>query len=111
MDFHEQQHGGVTAIQPQGRIAEEGGAELRDRLLELRSRNLGRLVVDLSEVPYIDGLGLEALLDVTEELGRMGQTLKLCGENEVVREVLELTDLASSFEHFDDVTSAVRSFL
>ena len=32
-------------------------------------------------------------------------------QSEGVREVLELTDLASMFEHFDDVNSGVRSFL
>ena len=30
---------------------------------------------------------------------------------DTVREVLELTDLASHFEHFHDANTAVRSFL
>jgi anti-anti-sigma regulatory factor len=39
------------------------------------------------------------------------QALRLCGANKTVREVLTLTDLAQLFDHFDDVTTAVRSFL
>ena len=41
----------------------------------------------------------------------VGQALRLCCANKTVREVLEITDLASSFEHFEDTNTAVRSFL
>ncbi len=51
------------------------------------------------------------LVEVTEEMGRSGQALRMCGANKTVREVLELTDLASHFEHFQDANTAVRSFL
>jgi anti-anti-sigma regulatory factor len=40
-----------------------------------------------------------------------GRALKLCAVNKTVRQVLELTELVSHFDHFDDVNSAVRSFL
>ena len=101
----------VTALKPVGPVVEDEADELKQRLMDVQSKNFGRLVLDLSSVPFVDSRGLEAMLDVTEQLGRSGQALKLCGQNEMLREVLELTDLASSFEHFEDVTSAVRSFL
>ena len=44
-------------------------------------------------------------------MSQSGQTLKICGANDTVREVLELTNLAALFEHFEDVNGAVRSFL
>ena len=51
-------------------------------------------MVDLSAVPFVDSKGLEALVEVTEEMGKSGQVLRLCAANKTVREVLELTDLA-----------------
>jgi hypothetical protein len=48
---------------------------------------------------------------VTEEMAQSGQTLRLCGANKNVREVMTLTDIAPLFDHFEDVTTAVRSFL
>ena len=42
---------------------------------------------------------------------RGGRALKLCAVNKTIRQVLELTALVSQFEHFEDVNSAVRSFL
>jgi len=111
MEIQQQTHGAVTALKPLGPLTESDADQLKTALLEVRARSLGRLVLDLSSVPFVDSLGLEALLDVTEELSKSGQALKLSGENDVLREVLELTDLASSFEHYEDVNSAVRSFL
>jgi hypothetical protein len=35
----------------------------------------------------------------------------LCHENKTIREVLQLTDLDQQFDHFEDLTTAVRSFL
>jgi anti-anti-sigma factor len=59
----------------------------------------------------VDSKALEVLLDATERLADSGQALRLCGANETVREVLDLTDLSRFFEHYQDVNSAVRSFL
>jgi anti-anti-sigma factor len=98
-------------LRPIGPIAGEDAETLRVRLLETRKQSYGRFVVDISPVPFIDGLGLEALVDVTDVLAESGQALKLCGANDAVREVLQLTGLAPRFEHFEDANSAVRSFL
>lgn len=111
MNIGQEKHGAVTAVRPIGPVTGDGADELKRVLFDVRTRSLGRLVLDLSGVPFVDGRALEVMLDVTEELAKSGQALRLCGENEVLREVLELTDLASSFEHFEDVNSAVRSFL
>jgi anti-anti-sigma factor len=111
VEIQEQQHGAVTALKPRGPVIESDADALRDRLLQVRTKSLGRLVLDVSAIPFVDGRALEAMLDVTEELAKSGQALKLCGTNELLREVLEVTDLAGLFEHFEDVNSAVRSFL
>lgn len=111
MDIQQHRHGAVTSVKPHGPLTVADAGTLREQLLDVRSRSLGRLVLDVSAMPFIDSAGLEALLDVTDELAKSGQALKLCGKNDLLREVLELTDLASHFEHFEDVNSAVRSFL
>jgi len=53
----------------------------------------------------------EGVVEVTRELADSGQALRLCQTNETVREVFEITEIASMFDHYDDVNSAVRSFL
>jgi anti-sigma B factor antagonist len=111
MKLHEQKHGAVTVIRPEGPLVEEHAQTLKTNLLSAMKSSLGRVVVDLSAVPFVDSRGLETLVDLTEEMGKGGQALKLCAPNKTVREVLELTALVSMFDHFDDLNSAVRSFL
>ena len=111
MKIVELRQGAVTVLKPAGPLIQSDAALLREQLLRESSANLGRVVLDMSEVPFIDSAGLEAMLDVTEQMTQSGQTLKLCGANKNVREIMTLTDIAPLFDHFEDVTTAVRSFL
>ena len=111
MKIHEQLQGAVIILKPEGPLVELDAGVVKQRLLQTLNSTLGRFVVDMSAIPYVDSKGLEVLVDVTEEMGRSGQALRMCGANKTVREVLELTDLASLFEHFHDANTAVRSFL
>ncbi len=111
MKLHQQRHGAVTLLKPDGPISESAVVEFERALRELLGSNLGRVVVDMSEVPFIDSKGLEALLDISDTLGDSGQALKLCAVNKTVRQIFELTELDSNFDHFDTINSAVRSFL
>ena len=111
MRISEQRSGAVTVLKPEGPILEADAVALKQKLMATLGASLGRFVVDMSAVPYLDSKGLEALVEVTEEMGRSGQALRLCAPNKTVREVLELTDLASMFDHFEDTNTAVRSFL
>jgi len=79
--------------------------------MEAQRDSLGRFVMDASAIPLIDSKGLEALVEVTEEMAQSGKALKLCAANETLRQVLELTGVAPLFEHFEDANAAVRSFL
>lgn len=111
MRINEQRSGAVTVLKPEGPIIEADAATLKQKLMTTLGATLGRFVVDMSAVPYVDSTGLEALVEVTEEMSRSGQALRLCAPNKTVREVLELTDLAAQFDHFEDTNTAVRSFL
>lgn len=111
MKINEQLQGAVIVIKPEGALVESDAAVVKQRLLQTLNSTLGRFVVDMSAVPYVDSKGLEMFVEVTEEMGRSGQALRMCGANRTVREVMELTDLASLFEHFEDANTAVRSFL
>ncbi len=111
MEMQEQRQGAVTVLKPVGPLCQDDASQFRKRAGELLTRSLGRFVVDASAIPYVDSKGLEGLVELTEILGQSGQVLKLCAVNDTLREVLDLTDLASMFEPYEDVTAAVRSFL
>lgn len=111
MDIQEQRHGAVTVLRPQGPIVQADADQFRAAGMDVLGRSMGRFVVDASAVPYLDSPGLEALVGLTDELGASGRALRLAGATDTVREVLDLTGLSDRFEHYQDVNTAVRSFL
>src|SRR4029453_18979858 len=111
MEIAEQTKGAVRVLRPRGPLCQADAEQFKTRAAEVLTASMGRLVIDASAVPYVDSRGLEGLVGLSEELAESGQALKLCGANETVREVMDLTDLASLFEHYDEVNTAVRSFL
>lgn len=111
MRIEEQRQGAVLVVRPRGPLTAEHAPTVAARLREALTRTLGRFVVDASDVPFVDSGGLEMLLEVSEELSESGLTLRLCGVNETLREVLDLTGVGSHLEQFADSGDAVRSFL
>lgn len=111
MDFQEQRLGAVMVLKPQGPVTGADADLLRSRLQAVLARSLGRCVLDASAVAFVDSRGLEALLEVSEELSQSGRALKVCAANETLREVLDLVGIAPAFEMFEDVNTGVRSFL
>ena len=107
----EEKHGAVTVLVPRGPLVKEDADQFKERLVQLLRSSLGRCVVDASAVPFADSGGLEALVEANDEIAQGGQSLKLCGVNETVRQVLELTELSMLFEYYADANAAVRSFL
>lgn len=111
MDIHETREGSVTVLRPVGALVQAEADQFRERANEAYQRSLGRFVVDASDVQFIDSQGLEVLLSLADAMSDAGRTLVLCGSNETLREVLDLTGLEDRFEHCVDVNTAVRSFL
>ena len=111
MDIQEEQVGAVTVVGPRGPLSQDDVEPFERHLTAALEKSFRRLVVDLSAVPFLDSRGLEVLVEATEVLADSGHALKLAGANELLREVLDLTDLTALFEHYEDVHTAVRSFL
>jgi anti-sigma B factor antagonist len=111
MKIQEQTQGAVAVLKPAGPLSQDDAKSFKEQVVRNLGNNLGRFVVDMSEIPFVDSAGLEALVDITEQLSQSGRSLKLCAANKTVREVLHLTNLAGQFDLFEDVNTAVRSFL
>lgn len=110
MQIQQQHQGAIAVLKLQGALIQSDAEDFKKHLEEAATKNLGRVVVDLSAVPFIDGRGLEVLVESTEALANTGRALKLCGANPTVREALRLTELTPIFELFEDTGSGIRSF-
>ncbi|MAO21918.1 MAG: hypothetical protein CMJ35_13635 [Phycisphaerae bacterium] len=112
MQVETTRHGAVTVVRPDGPVINENDAALlKNESFQVLGNTLGRFIIDASKMTFVESNGLEALVEITEEVGAGGQQLRLCGISDTLREIMSLTGITSKFQQFEDVQSAVRSFL
>ena len=68
-----------------------------------------RLVIDLSDVSYIDSAGLAALIQAMQKVEAYGGKFFLAGLQETVRSIFEISRLDQVFQVFPDVDTALAS--
>jgi anti-sigma B factor antagonist len=82
-----------------GRLTIDSSPELRNRLLAvLYGETLENLVIDLSDVPYVDLSGVATLLEALRITRSRKTGLQLRGLHDRPRYLLEVTGLLSLFE-------------
>ncbi len=112
MQIEINRHGAVTVVRPDGPVINEADASLlKVETFSVLGKTLGRFILDATEMSFVDSFGLETLVDISDELNAGGQSLKVCGISDTLREILLLTDQVSKFQQYEDVQTAVRSFL
>jgi len=80
-----------------GEIDLNHSPSFHESLVDLSHENPKRLIVDLSQVAYIDSSGVGALVEVFRRLKRNGSTMVLVAPSERVSSVLEITKLDQFF--------------
>ena len=63
----------------------------------------GSLLVDMTQVPYIDSAGVGALVGAYVRHNKDGHTLTLAGVNERVRNTLKVTQVENFFQYAESV--------
>lgn len=111
MEIGVREQDGVTILEPNGRItigaAEEELREAVHRALEGQSRNL---LVDMKHVPLIDSAGIGRLLAARTTAVNRGGSLKLLRLPPAMHDLLQVTQLLTLFDVFDDEEEAIASF-
>ena len=111
MKISNRQVDGVSIVDCSGRITlGEGSVTLRDTVRELLSKGRKKILLNLSEVSYIDSSGIGEMVSGFTTVTNHGGQLKLLGLSKRVKDLLQITKLYTVFEVFDDESAAVRSF-
>ncbi len=105
------QVGDVTVIDAAGKITlGEGASALRDELREMLKKDQKKILLNLSEVTYIDSSGIGELVSAYTSITNQGGRLKLLGLTNRVKDLLQITKLYTVFDVHEDEAHAVRSF-
>lgn len=102
---------GVTVVAMDGRIVlgEESNA-LREKVKALLAEGKKKIILDMSNVTYIDSAGLGTLVATHHSAKTQGATMKLCNLGQKFQEVLQITKLLTIFDVNDNEAAAIASF-
>jgi anti-sigma B factor antagonist len=83
---------------PYDRITIDNANEMRQLILEAIRSQSGRVVVDMSEITYMDTSGLATLLETLRQAHQQGKAMALQGVQDQPRYLFEVTELDHLFE-------------
>lgn len=108
MEISARRAGKITIFDISGHIDLATSPELRKALLlEIRDRRMARVVVNLTDVQYMDSSGLASLIESFKASRQIGSRFVLFGLNTTLREVFHLSKLTTFFEICDSEEQAV----
>lgn len=100
----------IAILSLKGRLTVGEANTVREKVNEQVAAGRNNVILDLSQVDYVDSTGLGSMVICFTTLKKLGGMLKLVNPNKRNIELLLLTKLHTIFEVFSDVTDAVNSF-
>ncbi len=102
---------GVSVIDIDGRIVlGEESNSFRENVKSLLAAGKKKIILNLTQVTYIDSAGLGTLVAAFHSARSQGATLKLVNLGSKFKEVLQLTKLITVFDTYDSESAAIQSF-
>lgn len=110
LSIAEEQRKDVTILKLSGRLVlGEESNELRSTIKRLVDSGDKKIIVDLSDVPYIDSAGLGTLVSAFASVTNSGGSMKLANISRKIHDILNITKLVTVFEVYDSVSAALKA--
>jgi len=111
MKIEERVVGGVTILDLKGKmLIGEGDEMLREKINGLVEGGKSKVLLNLSEVPYVDSAGLGEIVRCYTTVSRKDGKLKLLNLTKRIHDLLSITKLLTVFETYESEEEAVKSF-
>ena len=105
------QLGDVSVVALKGRIVlGEGSSALRERVKNLVTDGKKKIVLNMTNVTYVDSAGLGTLVAAHVSAKKEGTALHLSDLGSKFHEVLQLTRLLTIFSVYTTEAEAIKSF-
>lgn len=103
--------GDVTIVDFKGRLAAGVGDEVLPKIIEdLLDEGARKILLNLSEMDYIDSNGLGELVQSYKTAQRENASLRLLKPQDRVQKTLRLTNLLPLFAVYDSEDEALKAF-
>lgn len=111
MKIEKRQKGNVTILDLKGKILfGDGIEELRTSINNAIKDNQKNLLLNFSDVPYLDSTGLGEVVRSYTTIKNQGGQVKIVKLSNKVKDLLTVTKLITVFESFENEDEAVQSF-
>ena len=110
MEIKERQLEGIRILDLKGSLVAGEPCQMLRNQATANMESKPRVVLNLSEVDYIDSSGLGMLVNCFSTLERGGGGMRILSPSERDMELMVLTKLATVFQVFNDEQEAVNSF-
>lgn len=108
MQLEEKKIGDILKVKVLGkRIDASGAMDFKSQMLDWINAGSRRILLDLSEVDFVDSSGLGAIVSSLKAIGNGGD-LFICGVRETVMSLFRLTRMNRVFQIFDSEEQALR---
>jgi len=97
MEIHEERIGDTCVVTAKGRLDGDASAAFADRIGGLITAPNPKLLIDFGGVDFVTSAGLRAVLLLVKKVKAAGGTFALCGVQDSVREVLDITGFSGMF--------------
>ena len=102
MEIKNSDQNGTRLIQIIGKLDTNTAQEADKTINQLIDDGNHKLKIDFSELLYISSAGLRIMLSVSKKLKQLSGNLTLCGMNETVKEVFEISGFTMIFNIEDN---------
>lgn len=110
MKLSDREQNGIVVLEPKGKIM--GGPDaslLHDKLHEVMEAGKKKVVIDLSQVEWMNSTGLGILISTYTTLRNNDGELKLANVTDKIQSLLTITKLVTVFDTYDSVSEAVKA--
>ena len=97
MEMQKEQVGDAHVVTVTGRLDGIYGSAFANQVGELIIGTNPKILIDFTDVDYVSSAGLRALLLLVKKTKASGGAFALCGLNEQVREVLDISGFTQMF--------------
>jgi len=102
---------GVSVVTLDGRIVlGEESTSLREKLKSMLAEGKKKIVLNMTNIKYIDSSGLGTLVAAHVSAKTQGASVRLCNLGEKFHEVMQITKLLTVFDVYDTEKAAISSF-
>ncbi len=100
----------VKVLEFEGKLDTQTSPDAQDQLTQLIEGGARKVLVNFEKLEYISSAGLRVLLTTAKQMKAVDGELRVCGLNEIVKEVFDISGFTTILKVFGSESEALEDF-